>query len=91
MTLLHVICGLGPPIKNPGYPYARDGIKKSLTEHNTKVTVELGVRLESMACQVLALNLELSEDLFLLKKTKKRKKKHCLGFNKIRSTSTGIS
>ena len=22
MTLLHVICGLGPPIKNPGYAYA---------------------------------------------------------------------
>ena len=23
MTSLHVICGLGPPIKNPGYAYDR--------------------------------------------------------------------
>ena len=29
MTSLHVICGLGPPppIKNPGYVYAHNGIK----------------------------------------------------------------
>ena len=31
MTSLHVICGLGPPIKNPGYAFAyRNGFRQAL-------------------------------------------------------------
>ena len=32
MTSLHVICGLGPPIKNPGYAYGTEYIEIAMMQ-----------------------------------------------------------